>query len=418
MKSSFIAALAAVLLAGCGTTPTDPAKRSIYFTEQAQERLIKGIDEFAIIDVFSAIELPGGPDNIRAMFAKNPAAKSAFVSIFQRRIGNISGAVGASMESDYLEKIQASRILSAEDNAALATKFEKTLVEGNESGRIQFLMTSDVLKLKPLSSSGQRKIIYARTLKSYIENRGEAREMGAMLEYLHTLGPTSEEYRQFKSSLTKFNTRANELPLLSSIDPGFAERRRAEITLVVSVAGKNTDRIFLDDLKSNLSQRVKGVSWVPEDSESAMQLVVERVRNQEREVAPSSRTITYGYYDVDLVSAALLMPKGASYQFDLRTNSTEIEYGYVVSSWRKGKKLSEEVVRGKIGGESRSCENARIVNVFGGVSSAGFQANDQMRELCGSSTTVSIDSLRNQVFDKLTEQILQISEVSKVHQMN
>ncbi len=112
------------------------------------------------------------------------------------------------------------------------------------------------------------------------------------------------------------------------------------------------------------------------------------------------------------------MPRNASYQFDLTTGGSEIDYGYVVSTWRGSTKLSEEVVRGKVGGPAQRCANARIVNVFGGVTAADFSANDDMRSACGNSSPSSMDDLRVEVLSKIAGQIVTAPQIAAVHEMN
>ncbi|WP_220456159.1 hypothetical protein, partial [Cupriavidus necator] len=55
-----------------------------------------------------------------------------------------------------------------------------------------------------------------------------------------------------------------------------------------------------------------------------------------------------------------------------------------------------DLVRGTLNRTYSTCANSRIVNVFGGISSADFIANDNMRADC-SGTPVEVSEVRKEV---------------------
>jgi len=112
------------------------------------------------------------------------------------------------------------------------------------------------------------------------------------------------------------------------------------------------------------------------------------------------------------------MPSNASYLYDVVSGGAEIEYGYVVSAVADSKTIYDEVIRGKVGGEYRSCQNARIQNVFGGVSSAGFVANDDMQRRCAGPSSASIDELRKEIFSKVVDGVLKVPPIKVAHELN
>lgn len=112
------------------------------------------------------------------------------------------------------------------------------------------------------------------------------------------------------------------------------------------------------------------------------------------------------------------MPQNASYLYELVSGGAEIDYGYVVSAYRKGIKIHDQVVRGRVGGDYARCQNPRIQNVFGGVSSAGFVANEDMERRCSTTRTVSMDRLRAEVQEKITEEILRVSPIKTARELN
>lgn len=375
---------------------------------------MKGQSEQALYDVAYAIDRPGGAARVVAMFQQDPKLRIKFVEAVNLRLDQITEVTGAKKSNKFLVQINQAKVLSDAELAALTEKYRKIVVAGNESGRLRFTLDSETLSLYGLETLEQSQKVFERTLRQYEDKDFAYRNIDAILSYVRATG----QEKRLIERLPHLNIRGSELALIQTIAPEFAAKRKGEITLDAYLDVKNADRIFADDLGSALGKSIYGVAWLSGPSRDAVQVVVDRVRYTEKETSPAMRTVTYSNGQVDILSAALLMPKNASYQFDLRTGGAEIEYGYVVSAWRDGKKLSEGVVRGKVGGEYRKCENARVVNVFGGVSAAGFMANDDMRRACSGPTTVSMDDLRGQVLEKITAQVRSIPEIERVHAMN
>jgi hypothetical protein len=112
------------------------------------------------------------------------------------------------------------------------------------------------------------------------------------------------------------------------------------------------------------------------------------------------------------------MPRNASYIYEVVSGGAELEYGYVVTATVDGKVIYDELIRVKVGGQYRRCQNARIQNVFGGTSSAGFVANDDMRQRCAGPSSVSIEQLRQEVFSKIIDGVLKVPPIKLAHELN
>jgi hypothetical protein len=82
------------------------------------------------------------------------------------------------------------------------------------------------------------------------------------------------------------------------------------------------------------------------------------------------------------------------------------------------KTIYDEIVRGKVGGEYRRCQNARIQNVFGGVTSADFVANDDMQQRCSGQNSASVEDLRKDILSKIVNNVLKIPPIKAVHKVN
>jgi hypothetical protein len=112
------------------------------------------------------------------------------------------------------------------------------------------------------------------------------------------------------------------------------------------------------------------------------------------------------------------MPRNASYLYEVVSGGAEIEYGYVVSVVVDGKTILDDVIRGRVGGEYRRCQNTRIQNVFGGVSSAGFVANDDMQSRCSGPSSVPVEDLRKEVLSKVMQGVLNVATIKAAQELN
>lgn len=142
-------------------------------------------------------------------------------------------------------------------------------------------------------------------------------------------------------------------------------------------------------------------------------LTVERLRHDERIKPESTETVIYRQHEVDFVSAVMLMPQNASYAYDIRSGGAEIDYGYALTAEHGGKQIADELIRGKFASDYAKCQNARIQNVFGGVTRAEFIANADMRARCREGSQ-SIDELRAHVLDRIVQKIAQIEPIRAV----
>jgi hypothetical protein len=404
-------------LAACATVPSDPTEQGRYYAEQSRQELAKGDLVNGYWDMTRAINRPSGGDHMRSALS-DPAIKAKMIEAIDKEAASTMGLDSAKRVSATLDRISAIKMLSPEDEQHVRQTFYNRVRTGNETGMILFMLSGDLASVPPLQDPHEMRIIYDRTIEAYKSKSFASRDMQAVVAYARSEGMDSQLANDFRRHLPELNVRSNELDQVALIDPGFANRRKAQLNMNAHLTVKNADRLFADDVVSRLSQEVKGVTWMPVVQPGALEIVVERVRDAEKVLPIESRTITYSYNQVDILSAALFMPKNASYQFDMKSGGAELEYGYVISAWKNGVKLAENVLRGKLGGAYRKCENPRVINVFGGITAAGFMANDDMKQACSAQNEVSMDGLRSELLGKISNDVLTLPEVSEVHSMN
>jgi len=418
--NAVIALIAAAFLSACATTRTVPdlPEQAAYYTENAREELAKGGTTNAVVQMEIALQRPTGEAKIKALFASDPRARKVYEADIESSVANAFSIYFASEARTKLELAKAASTLPPERIRQLDEILVRSVLEGNLSGKMEIDFSDRLTKFPELATSEHQKAIANRTIAILQIPRGASRQIRELMDYIDRSGPTSGERERIEALLPTFNIRGNELHIVAEKFPKYAEARKAETTALVYLQFKNGDRLLADDLAQVLRTNVRGVDWLKAAGPRVTVVTIERVRNDEKVLAESKRTVTYAQHEVNLFSAALLMPRNASYIYEIVSSGAEIEYGYVVSAAVDGKVVHDELIRGKVGGESRRCENARIQNVFGGVTSAGFVANPDMERACSGPRSVSIDDLRTEVLKKVVDGILNVPAVRAAHALN
>lgn len=410
-----------LLLAACVTTyPQKPEDQASYYVDAARGALEKNDVISFVSHINSALERPTGNPKVAALFAEAPRAKELFISKLEASITGVTGTSTANHTLERLKTAKSSSLFPQGTIEELIDKLNESMAERTRSGQLVFDLSDRVhlSQFPAMLTPEQKRLMLEQTIKRLQENRSGFRPIEALMAYVAQVGVNSSEGQQIGTLLDTLNIRRSELVDVERIFPAYVQKRKASMTAHVLLQVKNADRLFVDDLKSALQDKLKGIEWVREPGLGVITLVIERARNDERVIPERTETVTYATHQVGIFDAALFMPRGASYLFEQISGGAEIEYGYVVSALVDGKTIHDEVIRGKVGGEYRRCQNARIQNVFGGVNPAAFIANTDMQSRCSGSGAVSLDELRKQVLSAITNGVMRVRPIQDVHDMN
>ena len=167
-----------------------------------------------------------------------------------------------------------------------------------------------------------------------------------------------------------------------------------------------SDRLLEEDVR-DLLKKNEDITFVTDISVDTTILTVGKLQYEERSIPDNKQTITYRQYEVNLVGAILLMPRDASYMYEYVTGGHEITAAYLIKIEKNGRIKSDKVFRDRVSKTFSSCENARIVNVFGGVQRAEFVANQDMSNRCnGVSSRSSPNDSRSEIMGKVVDEVL------------
>lgn len=418
---NILTVIAALLLTGCfATYPQKPEDQATYHVDVASTEFGKGNHTVAGAHFESALERPTGAAKVKEYFSGNPEAKALYFKRLESNVRDSSGTLNTNWAFDKIQAAKAAGIYTAAEIDSLLAQLNKTVADKNLSGDldIDFDDLAKLANFPQLQAPEHQQAILDRTIKK-LQNRNQYnRPIRELMNYVQKNGVDSPVGLKVASLLDTLNIRASELEVVGKVFPQYAAQRKEHMVAKVNLVVKNADRLFADDIKAELRNNIRGVEWVAESEQKTITLVIERARNDEKVLPERTETISYSTSQLNIIEAALFMPRGASYLYDLSTGGAEIEYGYVINALSNGKTIHDEVVRGKVGGDYRRCQNARIQNVFGGVSPASFVANPDMQQRCSGSNSVSIDDLRKQVLAKLTQGVLNVTPIKMVHELN
>lgn len=414
----FFILLLALLLCACATNgdtqkyPSRGSDQAAYHVEKAKSALSKseGWEFGSEVDI--ALTKPTGDVLISNYFTSTPQASPTYKSYLRGNLKRISNLKEANLLLESINAAYKSNVLDPSAYTELTSSLRNKVIIGHLDGSIVVELDDSIANFQELATKEHQTAIFERSIKTLQEPRTNPRILVAMMNRLVKVGPDSIEKMRVRSALSTINITASEIDIIQSIFPELAEKRRKEIYLTTGFEVKNGDRLLADDLKKAIKSKLPFINFTDLAQANELVISIDRIRHDERQIPERSETITYAQHEVNLFSAALLMPRNASYIYEIKTSGIEINYGYAILARQNGKVVFDEIVRGSTSAETRSCQSARIQNVFGGTSSASFIANSDMQQRCNGARILSIEDLRVELFNKIAESILTIGPVN------
>ncbi|MBZ0104615.1 MAG: hypothetical protein K8H84_03200 [Sulfuricella denitrificans] len=416
MKTTSLLAALILSLSGCATFPQTPEAEASFYVDAAKSSVSKGEGYAAATNADVALTKPTGGQKVRDMVAEYPKIREYYRSAKEKEIAEMSLVYQPIAIHERLLLAKSAGLFSENDMNDLMAKLKKAVSDANLSGSIPFDLSDNLGLFPDLQTPEHQAIMRDRTIKNLQLEIG-FRRIVPLVTYIQKVGSTSDEGKRIESLLPSMNIKRDEIDIVAKVYPAFAAARKEAITRRVLLKVKNGDRLFADDIQQALRSQLRGIDWVTEIGPKVTILGIERVRNDERTLPERTQTITYSQGQVNFLSGALLMPRNASYLYEVISGGAEIEYGYVVDAISEGKTIYEKVIRGKVGGEYQRCQNERIQNVFGGVNPATFVANDDQKQRCSGPSATSLDQLRNEVLSKVVEGVREMPAIKAAEEL-
>ena len=301
-----------IFLSACSTYPQSGEDQAAYHASEARAAISKGDSTNAANQIDVALTRPTGDAKIKELFASYPKGRDYYRAFLEKLIADVSNAYKAAAVFEILSTAKSAGIFSEDQARDLFANLSKVVADGNTTGSVPFDLGDNIDLFPELRSPAHQQIIVNRSIKNLQGNGSASRPVATFMEYVQRIGTDSLEGKRVESLLPTMNIRRDELDVVAKVFPKFAAARKEEITARVFVQVKNGDRLLSDDLLQTLRSRIRGVEWVPSAGPRTTTLVIERLRNDEKTLPERSQTVTYAQYEVNLLSAALLMPRNAS----------------------------------------------------------------------------------------------------------
>jgi len=397
-------------LSGCATVPW-AEKRMV----SVRSSLAAGKIDEAVNDIRTVLHYDDQDGaTMRKELAKYPRASISLRKRLQREVDELKWV-------STLKEIFKVADLSLRDGLLTAADFQVFMAHvSTQLKRANALSSLDIdysniaiwKDIAVLGEPEQQQIIFDRSVKAIPQTaRGLDQRKRLLIgarDYAAAGGPASLADRKFRSTVLSARLTLEEIrDVVGPYDSAFAARLNEASAVTVFLVSEPSDRLFEEDVKQYVTKMNEDIQFVRSRGGAKQVVTIGKLQFEERPLQDNKKTITYRQYEVDVLGAALLMPKNASYMYEHVTGGLDVNAAFLLKIEANGAIKLDKVIRDSVSKRWSSCENPRIVNVFGGVQKAEFAANDNMRSKCGSSSSrPTVVDLRAESVERFSSQIV------------
>jgi hypothetical protein len=414
-RSLYTTTIALTLLSGC----VNPKDFSVEQIERA-EISIKASKFFEAVETLQYTMIAAGPngDKARALIKGNVNLQSAVSEYYKKsaeNADNISRLATLKANTDFLRSLD---VITEDLASDLKNHIGQIALGSVQSGKIQPVYSDDYEKFDELRRPEIQSIIFNNSLAqiskfgSHVTNA----DLQGVASRASSAGSRSSEFASFRQAIGNINASSEQIKtIISPLFPEEARRILADRSLNIYLSIEPDDRLLFEDIASKIRFINSNITVSRNAITDSLNITVKRLQWDEKREPDRVTPIVYSQSDVNLFAAALLMPRNASYLYDLTTGGAEISYAFEVKIIGKGSAAQEELIRNRVSRTWNSCSNARIQNAFGGVQRADFVANQHMQQMCRSSGgPIGFDTLRGEALDSVVGPIRRNSAVARV----
>lgn len=407
-----------VFLAGCAVSPEMHAYNML---QKASVSMTTGDLDSTHRYLASALDTPGQQAQIVAFFADQPERRDMYVKAMVYHINHqmhIPEQVAKALV--HIDQGERLRYVSPQEAQDLRQQLIARAQQSNANGTIGFMLRDNLTGLG-LDSAKNKEIILKRSLataRSAMDTNN--RQTAALMAYASDLKTPAAHKKLIERSLDDMLiTKQEMLQFVSPVFPQYADKKLASMTLHAAFVYEGGDRVAREDLLDVVREKIRGVEWLPYGSTGTTIVKIERLRYHEQSARPRTEIIRYtrrqvSYYHV----GSKQMPDGSIYSYRLTRSPISIEYGYAVTVLVNGNVVYSEIVRGTEHAENIYCNDAVIRMRSGRIRPAEGPANSDMKNLCSSSESASINELRHRIDNKIADAILAAPPIARIHHLN
>lgn len=389
-----------LLLAACATpySSMTPKQQLEFDLGAAREALKSGAERASVGPLIAASIKPGGASEVVKLLGAEYADRRAQVIA---EFSSSAPSVFHQVNADFLRATRTLSTVGIPEFAEVANGFERSVLDGLRSGSLNYAAKHDL----PIAALQGADNLFDVLADGVINAPGKIEQIRYMREI------KVAENHPARARLSGIDFKARSIPELRELDAlGISGASEALSKRVIRVAVNVIPRDVLleEDLRPHLVKLGDDIVVLGRNDDQGnadLTVEVEKLRMDVRQIPQQTQTISYAQYEVHFLAGALLMPKNATYIYEVVSGGVEADYGFSVTI-RGGEKPEEHLVRAKIQRQYNSCRNQRIQNVFGGAQPADFVANDDMASRCnGPSTPVTVEEVAGEALAAIATRV-------------
>lgn len=341
------------------------------------------------------------------LLSKDKTFKSSLIS----QINSISDSRQDPFEQAAQAAILAERvgIFTVEERDAAIQAVVATFSRGVISGTLVADISVSQIILHSVNTVDVNIKLLTNSIRLFQHQRITDDEFTGLLDFAQTRDGSVALIKLLSDNLSRMNyRRAALLGSVATFDGKFAAKRLIDATTKIYFDLQSTDGLIPLDLKTALlSDEYLQVVMAAANADVIVKL--RQLALVMEKLDESTQTVAYRQSQVNMLAAALLMPDNATYQFEYSRGGFQYEYAFSLTIVRNGLPGQETLIRDNGQLVWSECKNQRIVNVFGGIQPAGFVANREMQDMCGSTQPrVNLAAMRGIIVGKLASGIASV----------
>lgn len=401
-----LAAVMAVLVAGCASGPQREAKARL----AENQRAMAAGDYAAVYDNLRYDPDMRRLDEIglatRALLAAHPAFPVAVAEIVRRRAAALTLVpqfVAFASELGQAERLELiTPVLAAEMREAMS----RLAVEGLQAGWLKFTLADSYEPFAGLAVF-EPTLLLDNSIEVLVSDRSPPPVLvQAVMSVARQAGKGKAAYGKVAAAIPRMHLSRSQLAgPVRAVFPAEAQKAIDARSLYLLLAGN--DRLLQEDLAPRLAGASPWLVMLDAPRPGAVVVDLQKLQWDERQAPEKVQTIRYAMAQVTALPPPYRGPHFASYAYELTSGEASLEYAVDVRIHRAGQPDETSLLRDFIAAGYAHCDGQRLENPFGGAQPVPFIANAQMEGLCANpSGPVDVRSLRAAALDSIAASLL------------
>lgn len=352
----------------------------------------------------------GTPERTRALFFEYPDLKGNVLrQVTEEARTQVQANVQLGFTQHHVAMVRGLNVYSDAEKQVLERVFTESLVAVIESESVAY----DISYIRTNSEVFDREPMKGKLVEKALRRAANADEVfqrTQLLEFYKAQPVDSPYAKRIAEALPTLAFTPAELKsgTVAQVFPDFARTRLAAATVEVALTTSPSRRLLEDDLTRRLLSQSPVLSIVRSAGpQPKFEIVVRELELKEQRVPVNQQTKVVPPSEIDFMTAAFVLPAGASILYDVRHGGHRIEYGYEFVLRANGKNIEDKLARDKIASEYYQCSNLRYRTMGGQVRAFDIAPNANVVAWCrAGGNPVDESVVKGRMLDALASSIL------------